>query len=94
MAIFSPVGGGNLYTDLSAAVSLSLPDGVDGAYLQAFAQNVRFTLDGSTATAVNLLRLVADDSITLIVFPPGREISVIEETAGASLAVQWVSISR
>jgi len=88
----SPVSNGQLFTVLSAAAQLSIPDKANAVYLQAFTQDVRFTLDGTTATTTNLLAVIAGEPPLLITFPPGTQISVIEATASASLAVQWAKI--
>lgn len=56
--------------------------------MQAFDQNVRYTIDGSVATSTRGFRLAAA-SISLIPVPNGG-ISVCPETAGASVQYQFV----
>lgn len=56
--------------------------------MQAFDQNVRYTIDGSQATATHGFRLAAA-SISLIPVPNGG-ISVFPETVGATIQYQFV----
>ena len=48
-------------SSLNTAKNLTVPDGADGVYLQARTQDVYMTIDSSTPSASNGLKLVADD---------------------------------
>lgn len=56
--------------------------------LQALTQNIRYTIDGSQATATHGFQLAAG-TISLIPVPNGG-VSVFEETAGAIVQYQFV----
>jgi len=49
--IFNPVGAHAEDTTVSAATTLTPPTGATKLLLQALAQNIRFTLDGTVPTA-------------------------------------------
>ena len=56
--------------------------------MQALAQNIRYAIDGSQASATHGFQLAAG-AISLIPVPNGG-ISVFEETAGATIQYQFV----
>lgn len=92
IGIVARVGTGKYYTSLGTAVALTPPAGANAVFLQAFAQDVRFTIDGTTATATNLLALQAGEQPFLLTFEPGTVFSFIEEAGGGRLAVQWARL--
>lgn len=82
---------------IGSHVSTSVPD--DGMWLarpetathlqiQALAQNVRYTVDNSQATASFGFQLAAGDIATVPV--PGLGVSVHGEASGATLEYQWL----
>lgn len=84
-----PVGAHVANGAISSATTLDVPAGANRLLLQALAQNVRYTLDGTTPTASTGFRLTADTDPLLIVWTPGMSVKVIQETATASIQAQW-----
>lgn len=85
---YGVVGSHTANSSLSSAVTLTRPAGAQRIMIQAFTQNVRFTLDGTTPTASTGFRL---DVGTYLVIPfTGTAIKIIEETASASVQYQWM----
>jgi len=83
--------GSNSHTQnssLSSAVTLTTPAGANALLIQAFTQNIRYTVDGTTPTASKGFQLAAG-SILLIDVGADMTIKVIEETASASIDYQW-----
>jgi hypothetical protein len=74
-------------SSLSAAVTLNPPSDAQALIIEAFTQNVRFTVDGATdpTNAIGFL-LEAGERIVL----PATQIRVIEVTSGAEIEYQWV----
>jgi hypothetical protein len=56
--------------------------------LQALTQNIRYTIDGSEATATHGFQLAA--GATSLIPVPNLGISIAEELAGAIVQYQWV----
>ncbi len=87
---FSPIG--NHATDalLSSAKPLVPEPHATKVMLQALAQNIRYTLEGSTPLVgtVGFLLLTGDAPI-IIEIERSTTITVIEETATAILQFQW-----
>lgn len=77
--------GGN-WLDKPAGVNVS--EQATHIQLQALAQNIRYTIDGSQATATHGFRLAAG-TISLVPIPNGG-ISLFPETAGAIAQYQFV----
>jgi hypothetical protein len=79
--------------DISSAVALDpADDSADGAtkvLVQALAQNVRYTLDGSTPTAAVGFQLKAGDPPVIILLEDGVTVTIIEEAATADMQYQW-----
>jgi len=75
---------------ISAATTLTQPAGANAILIQAFAQNVRYTLDGTTPTATLGFRIAAGDEKLIPVPASGMTVKVIEETASASIDYQWM----
>lgn len=88
---YSLVGAHGSNTNLSGAVSLTPPAGAKSAIIQAIAQNVRMTLDGTVPTATVGFQIRAGDPPTVIDLPTGVTPKVIQETAGAAIQVQWIA---
>ncbi len=88
--VISHCKGDEEITDLSSAVGLTVPNGAVFALIQAQAQHVRFTTDGTPPTASYGMRLASygtlewDGDLTKLLF--------IEETSGAGLFVIYFGI--
>lgn len=93
--IFTPVGEHIAGTDVSSAavimpgdMGVNLP--ADKVVIQTTAQNIRYTLDGTTPTTTVGFQLKSTDSPRQIIIRPGEVIlTVIEEVGGAILQVQF-----
>lgn len=85
---FNPLGAHNDGLDISAAVELVLETGTSKVRIQALAQNVRYTLDGTTPTAAKGFQLKAGDPPIEITVGHRTKIKVIEEAATADLQYQ------
>jgi hypothetical protein len=89
---FYPVGAHVENGSLGSAVELTPPSNATRIMMQAFTQNVRFTLDGSTPDANTGFQLKAADPPIVIPVNPGTagpHIQVIQEAATAVLQYQW-----
>ena len=88
---FTPVGAHGSISDssLSDAAALNRPAGTTKLLIQAFDQNVRFTLDGSEPAAAVGFQLKAGDPPLQIPMSAGVTVKVIEEAASAVLQYQW-----
>lgn len=95
--IFTPVGSHIAGTDISSAtVVMPGPMGVaepaDKILIQTTAQNIRYTLDGTTPTPTVGFQLKSTDPPRQIIIRPetgGVVLTVIEEAGGAVLQVQF-----
>lgn len=95
--IFTPVGDHIAGTDISSAtvimpgaMGVDLP--ADKVLIQTTAQNIRFTLDGTTPTPTVGFQLKSTDPPRQIIIRPetgGVILTVIEEAGGAVLQVQF-----
>lgn len=74
-------------SDVSAAVSLTVPAGADFALIQALAANVRWRDDGTAPTATVGVQLAAGS--TLAYDGDLSAIQLIEESAGAEVNVAY-----
>jgi hypothetical protein len=85
---------GALQTDasISGATSFTCPDKANGVLTNVLAQDVNFTLDGTTPTAGVGLALKADDPVMFIPMLGGQVLKVIEQTAGATINLQFVRL--
>jgi hypothetical protein len=79
--------GRELVSPLTTAQTLTVPAGTTHAWLQALTQNVRITLDGTTAEAAVGMRLTAGDPPIEITGEEARNGSFIEEAVGGTLEV-------
>lgn len=85
----APVGDHVSEDDVDAAVTLTPPATANALLIQATAQNVRYTLDGTTPTASVGFLLRSDDQPLVIDLGPGMTIKVIEVAATATVEYQW-----
>lgn len=88
---FDPVGAHVDGPTITSAVTLTPPEGATKVLLQAVAQNVRITFDGTVPTATKGFQIVASDPPSLWPLGNNAVIKVIEETGGADLQYQWAS---
>jgi hypothetical protein len=86
---FNPVGSHTQNGSLSSAVTLTAPDGATKILIQAFTQNVRYTLDGTVPTASKGFKMSTTDAPLLIPLGNDTVIKLIQETASASVEYQW-----
>lgn len=87
----TPVGDHTTEDALDTAVALSPPAGATQVLIQVFDQNVRYTLDGTTPTASVGFVMTPDSDPVIIRVGVGGTITLIEETAGASVQYQWMA---
>lgn len=87
----TPIGDHDSVDDLSTAVAMTPPEGGTQLLIQAIAQNIRYTLDGTTPTASIGFVMFADAEPVIIRVGAGGSITLIEETAGATAQYQWLS---
>ena len=83
--MFNPVGSHSDGTDISSAVTLTVPTGATKVLIQALDKDIRYTLDGTAPTSTKGFQLAADDPPVIIPLGTSTTIKVIEEeaTAGA-----------
>lgn len=72
-----------------AALADDLESRVNCILLQSTGTNVRYTLDGSTPTATNGFVLTAGYDPILLYWGTGVILTVIQESATATLIYQW-----
>lgn len=93
--IFTPVGSHIAGTDISSAVvimpgPIGVEDPADKVLIQTTAQNIRYTLDGTTPTPAVGFQLKSTDPPKQIIIREGEIVlTVIEEAGGAVLQVQF-----
>jgi hypothetical protein len=93
--IFTPVGSHIAGTDVSSATvimpgDMGIPLSADKVIIQTTAQNIRYTLDGTTPTPTVGFQLKATDPPKQIIIRNGEVVlTVIEEAGGAVLQVQF-----
>ena len=87
-----PIGAHQNDTTISSATSFTCPDRANGVLISALAQDVNFTLDETTPTATLGLTLKADDTVIFLPMFPGQVIKVIEQTASATINLQFVKM--
>ena len=86
---FVPVGAHTQNGSLSSVVSITVPGDATQWLAQAQTQNVRFTLDGTTATTTLGFQIKAGEAPMVVPVVGGQVIKVIEETATAVLDYQF-----
>jgi len=87
-AAFTPVGS-HVSQSMSGVYTPTIPEGANKALVQAFTQNIRYTLDGTTPTSSLGFRLTKDDPPTIVPVAPGGALNFIEESSGSTLQLQW-----
>jgi hypothetical protein len=87
-----PVGAHQTDATISSATSFTCPAEANGVLISALAQDVNFTLDGTTPTATVGLTLKADDTVIFIPMYGGQVLKVIEQTATANINLQFVKL--
>jgi hypothetical protein len=95
--IFTPVGSHIAGTDISSATvimpgNMGVTGQADKVVIQTTAQNIRYTLDGTTPTPTVGFQLKSTDPPRQIIIRPetgGVVLTVIEEAGGAVLQVQF-----
>lgn len=93
--LYCPIGTHTTNSSLSSAVSITAPDSAEKIWIQAFTNNIRWTMDGTTPTASTGFQLIAG-SIIEIDFNYSKvvTIKVIEETASASIQYQFFQTTK
>lgn len=86
--VFNPIGAHTSDTSLGTAKTLTRPTGANVLRIQAFAQPIRYTLDGTTPTASTGFKIAVGEIVD-IETPTSVSIKLIEETASASIQYQW-----
>lgn len=90
---FFPVGAHTANSTLNSAVTVTIPAGSNGLLVQAFTQNIRFTIDGTTPTSTTGFRLTAgSDPVVLTAVTDNAVFKFIEEAASATLQYQAIRI--
>lgn len=84
-----PVGS-HTSAGVASSTTLTAPAGSSAILLQATAENIRFTLDGTTPTASTGFQLRAGDAPLLVMLLNVTALKFIEETATAALQYQWL----
>lgn len=89
--LYNPIGSHATNGSLAAAVTLTPPTGANVLRIQAAAQAIRYTLDGTTPTASTgfLLAVGVEADIPVA---PGQVVKVIEVAASGSVQYQWLAI--
>lgn len=90
---FTVVGAHGQYTagTMDTAQTVTIPAGATKLLIQAFTQNARVTLDGTTPTASKGFRITAWNDPIEIPIGTGTSIKIISETAGAAVEYQFGS---
>lgn len=77
---------------LTSATNITVPNNANGILIQSITQNVRVKFGGNPATASEGFQIKAGDPTVLMPVPPGGTISIIQETATASVGYQFVRV--
>ena len=75
--------------DISAAHQMTNAPGATKLLIQATANNIRFTLDGTTPTVAIGFQLIAGDPAIIIPITEDTIVTIIEETATSVVQFQW-----
>jgi len=90
IAGFRPIGSHTTIADMSSVQTLTPPnESARKILVQATAQDVRYTLDGTTPNATTGFVLGSQDPPLMIIVEKGLTLKLIEESSGAKLAYQW-----
>lgn len=84
-----PVGAHGRDTSIDTATPIPIPDGARYVMLAAYAQNLRYTLDGTTPTTAIGFLVVKDAPPVTIYVETGVTLQVISATAGAEVQYQF-----
>ena len=96
LAGFEPIGRGELHGGHKSAtlgvglLVLGAPNGARFVLVQAWAQNVRYTLDGTLPTATGGFQMVAGDPLLMIPCSTATTLTFCREVAGAVLEYIFV----
>lgn len=74
---FIPVGDPGADDSISTATDITVPSNATGLFLQAFTDDVYYTIDGTTATSNNGFLLATTDGVVRLDLYPKATISVI-----------------
>lgn len=85
---FQTVGAHTQNSTLSSAQSITVPANASKMLVQAYTQNVRYTLDGTTPTASKGFQILYGDCV-MIPVASGQVLKFIEEAASASIDYQF-----
>lgn len=89
----SPKGSHTVDATISSATAIAVA-GADAVLIQATGQNIRFTLDGTTPEAAVGFVLYAGGDPVLVDLSQGITLTVIEESATATLHYQGFEYGR
>lgn len=87
---YIPIGNHLSLTGLDSAKSITVPPGANGVLLQAFTQNVRFTIGANGNPANVYFEVYAEQPPVLIPFAPGTKLTFIEAEASATASYLFV----
>jgi len=86
---FVPLGAHVDGTDISSAVSITIPDDATKLLIQSRTKALSFTLDGTSPTSQKGFKLSADDPPLIIPLSNTTSVKVIEEEATADIQYQF-----
>ena len=95
LAPFNPIGSHQQRADLATVQTVSPPgfgtiaSQVSRISVQAFDQNIRYTLDGADPTTSFGFRLTATNDPIMIPLGPNTTLKFVEEAATAILSFVW-----
>lgn len=90
-SVANPVGAHASNGSLSGVVTLTRPAGADVLMIQAFAQAIRYTLDGTAPSTSNGFQL-ASGEFRVVEVGLATAVKVIEATTSATIQYQWAAI--
>jgi hypothetical protein len=89
--IYEPLSNHSVYNTLSAAVTLTKPDGATHLAIQPITQAIYYTMDGTTPTSSNgAFYLAAADADVIPCGETVTSIKVIEAAASAKINYIWM----
>lgn len=92
LAPFNPMDVHTQRADLTVVRTLAVPNvtlPISKIIIQAFDQNIRYTLDGSDPTVGFGFRLTATNDPIMITIGPNTILKFLEEAATATLSFVW-----
>lgn len=90
LADFVPVGAHTATTLSGSATTLTVDASADGVLMQAIAQNIYYTLDGSTPTSGNGFTLYAGGDPLRV--PKNSDIAIKVLRAASGAVLQWQAV--